>query len=310
MFQLARLITGQTGDALRLYKYTKELNLSVEELDIVDIATSAYQLRSSLNNLNELGRSISKIGLLQPILVRRNSSNKFEVVAGNRRLSACKMLGWRKITCNLLELDDKEAYEASIIENLQRNTLNPIEEGFAYKRYVQEFGWGGVSELAEKLSKSTSYISKRIKLTELPKEIIGLLSRFELSASIGEELLPIAHKRTQSILTEMIKERQLSSRVVRKLVKDTVSKNLDEDLLYQFSDSNEYDKICKIFDKIIVFIKLLIKKLADIIETVEDKWIFYEVLMQHKHRLHEQIDLLLKERRKYKKFSRTLSRYS
>lgn len=286
------------------------MNLSLEEVDIVDIITSTNQLRSSLNNLDELAGSINKIGLLQPVVVRSNGSNKFEVVAGNRRLSACKMLGWRKINCHLVELNDKQAFEASIIENVQRNTLNPIEEGFAFRKYIQEFGWGGVSELAEKLSKSTSYISKRIKLTELPKEIIGLLSKFELSVSIGEELLPIADKRTQSILTEMVKERQLSSRTVRKLVKDVVSKNFDEDLLYQFNDRSEYDNICKIFDKIIISIKLLIKKLADIIETIEDKWIFYEILMQHKHRLHEQIDLLIKERRKYKKFSRTLSRYS
>ena len=161
-----------------------------------------------------------------------------------------------------------------------------------------------------KIVKSTSYICKRIKLTELPKEMIDLLSKSELSVSIGEELLPIANKRTQSILTEIVKERQLSSRTVRKLVKSLVNKNLDEDLLYQFNDRTDYDDICKIFDKIIISIKLLIKKLAAIIETVEDKWIIYEVLMQHKHRLHEQIDLLIKERRKYKKYSRILVKYS
>jgi len=293
-----------------LYKYENELNLSLEELDIIDIAASTNQLRAALNNLDELAESISKIGLLQPIVVRSNSSNKLEVVAGNRRLNACKMLGWRKITCHLVKLDDKQAFEASIVENVQRNTLNPIEEGLAYRKYVREFGWGGVSELAEKLSKSTSYICKRIKLTELPKEMIDLLSKSELSVSIGEELLPIANKRTQSILTEIVKERQLSSRTVRKLVKSLVNKNLDEDLLYQFNDRTEYDDICKIFDKIIISIKLLIKKLAAIIETVEDKWIIYEVLMQHKHRLHEQIDLLIKERRKYKKYSRILVKYS
>ena len=293
-----------------MYKYSNQLNGSLEDLDIIDITASIHQLRPALNDLDELVESIRKIGLLQPIVVRTNESNKFEVVAGNRRLNACKMLGWRKIACHLVELDDKHAFEASIIENVQRNTLNPIEEGLAYRKYVQEFGWGGVSELAEKLSKSTSYICKRIKLTELPKELIDLLSKSELSVSIGEELLPIANKRTQSILTEIVKERQLSSRTVRKLVKNLASKNLDEDLLYQFNDRTEYDNICKIFDKIIISIKLLIKKLATIIETVEDKWIIYEVLMQHKHRLHEQIDLLIKERRKYKKYSRILVRYS
>lgn len=292
-----------------MYEYINELKLSLE-LDITDITTSTNQLRVALNNLDELSESISKIGLLQPIVVRRNSSNKLEVVAGNRRLNACKMLGWRKITCYFVRLDDKQAFEASIIENVHRNTLNPIEEGLAYRKYVQEYGWGGVSELADRLSKSTSYICKRIKLTELPKDITDLLYKSELSVSIGEELLPIANKHTQSFLTEIVKEQHLSSRTVRKLVKNLASKNLDEDLLYQFDDRTEYDNISKIFDKLIIHIKLLIKKLADIIETVEHKWIFYEVLMQHKHRLHEQIDLLIKEKRKFKKYSHMLVRYS
>src|SRR6186713_1093059 len=98
------------------YNYENELNLSLEELDIIDITTSTNQLRAALNNLDELAESISKIGLLQPIVVRSNSSNKHEVVAGNRRLNACKMLGWRKITCHLVKLDDKQAFEASIVE--------------------------------------------------------------------------------------------------------------------------------------------------------------------------------------------------
>ena len=292
------------------------MNGSLEDLEILDITASKHPLRGTLNNLDELADSIRKIGLLQPIVVRMNSSNSLEIVAGNRRLNACKALGWRKISCHLVELDDKQAFEASIIENVQRNTLNPIEEGLAYNKYVQEFGWGGISELAQKLAKSTSYICKRIKLTELPKEMIDLIIKSEVKVSIGEELLPIGDKHTISKLTKMIQERQLSSRMVRRLVKEIDTKNLDEDHLYNFTDAkyhftdvSEYDKICSLFDKMIISIKLLIKKLVDIIESVRDKWIFYDTLMQHKHRLHEQIDLLIKERRKYKKYSRILARY-
>jgi len=238
-----------------------------------------------------------------------DNSNKFEVIAGNRRLNACKRLGWRKIACHLVELDDKQAFEASIIENVQRNALNPIEEGLAYRKYVQEFGWGGVTELAEKLSKSTSYISKRIKLTELPKDIVDLISTSEIRVSIGEELLQIGDKDSQSVLAQVVQERQLSSRTVRKLVNNLRNKNLDEGFLYDFTDKGEYDKIRRIFDKIIVSIRVLLKKLAIIIETVEDNWIFYDILMQHKHMLHKQIDLLINERKKYKKYSRILDGY-
>ena len=148
--------------------------------------------------------SIQRVGLLQPIIVRTNSSDNFEVVAGSRRLNACKSLGWRKITCHVVELDDKTAFEVSIIENIQRHSLNPIEEGIAFKKYVKKFGWGGISELAKKLSKSTSYICKRIKLTELPKDIIDLVSSEEINVSTVEELLPITGKLPQTKLTEMI----------------------------------------------------------------------------------------------------------
>jgi len=238
-----------------------------------------------------------------------NSSNKLEVVAGNRRLKACKTLGLRKVACHLVELDDKQAFEVSIVENVQRNTLSPIEEGLAYRKYIQEFGWGGISELAQKLSKSNSYICKRIKLTELPKDIINLISKSEISVSIGEELFPIIDKHTQSRITQIIQKRQLSSRMVRKLVKKLENENMNEDISDHFADGSEYDRISKIFDKIIISLKLVIDKLVTIIETVEDKWIFYDILMQHKHRLHEQIDLLLKEKRKYKKYSRILLRH-
>jgi len=292
-----------------LYKYANQLNGSLEDIDIIDIDPSTHQLRASISNLDELVESIRKIGLLQPIVVRANRLNDFEVVAGNRRLKACKMLGWSRIACHLVELDDKQAFEASIIENLQRNTLNPIEEGLAYSKYVREFGWGGLTELAEKLSKSTGYICKRIRLTELPKDMIDLISKSEIRVSIGEELLPIGDKDIQSKLTEIIQERKLSSRMVRKLVKKVGNKNVSVDVLYHFTDSTDYDKMCRIFDKMINSIRLLIKKLATIIETVEDKWIFYDTFMQHKHILHEQIDLLIKERRKYKKYSRILAGY-
>jgi ParB family transcriptional regulator, chromosome partitioning protein len=289
-----------------LYRYSNALNGSLEEVNITDITSPTNQLRGTMNNLQELAESIKKIGLLQPIIVRTNSSEKLEIVAGNRRLSACRKLGWRKITCHVVEMDDKTAFEVSIIENIQRHTLNPIEEGLAFRKYVNEFGWGGVSELAQKLSKSTSYICKRIKLTELPKDIINLISKSEISVSLGEELLPIADKYTQSKVTEFIQEGRLSSRMVRKLVKKIGTKNPDTESFYQFTTISEYEKIHRIFDKIIISFRILIKNLATIIENAEDKWILYEILMHHKHILDKQVDLLIREKRKYKKYSRFL----
>jgi ParB family transcriptional regulator, chromosome partitioning protein len=208
------LFQGYIKDGVTLqYKYSNELNGSIEDVNILDISSPKNQLRSTIRNLEELTESIQKFGLLQPIVVRTNSSDNFEIVAGNRRYNASKKLGRRKIACHVveLELDDKTAFEVSIIENVQRHTLNPIEEGLAFRKYVNEYGWGGISELAQKLSKSKSYICKRIKLVELSRNIKELISKSEINVSIGEELIPIADKHTQLKLTQLIQEKNLSS---------------------------------------------------------------------------------------------------
>ena len=123
--------------------YSNELVGSVEDIAISDMVPPANSLRTSMNGIEQLAESIKKIGLLQPIVVRINSLGSFEVVAGNRRFKACKSLGWKKIPCHVVELDDKEAFEISLVENIHRKSLSPIEEAYAFKSYVKELGWGG-----------------------------------------------------------------------------------------------------------------------------------------------------------------------
>jgi ParB family chromosome partitioning protein len=283
-----------------MYNYSNELNGSLEDLNISDITSPTNPLRSTMSNLEELAESINKIGLLQPIIVRTNSSENFEIVAGNRRFNACKKLGKRKIACHIVEIDDKKAFEVSIIENVQRHTLNPIDESLAFRKYVEEFGWGGVSELSQKLSKSTSYICKRMKLLELPKNVIDLISKSEMRVTVVEELLHISDKCTQSKLTELIQDEHLSSRMVRKIVKGMKTKPNKDDFCNSASKNNN-EIIHRSFDKAIIALRISIKKLATIIENLDDKRMLHDILMQHKHMLHQQIDLLICEKRKYKK---------
>lgn len=284
-----------------MYSYSTDLWGSLEDLNISDITLPTNQLRSNMNNLEELADSIRKIGLLQPIIVRSNNSESFEIVAGNRRFSACKKLGLRKIPCHIVELDDKKAFEVSVIENVQRRTLNPIEEGLAFKKYVNEFGWGSVSELAKKLSKSKSYVCRRIKLIELPKDVKELISNSEVKATIGEELFPINDKHIQSKLTRLIQEKHLSSRMVRKIIKEVRINVKDKDVFYYNESKSDSEIIHKSFDKAIIALRISVRKLATIIENLDGKWMFYDILMEHKQVLHQQIDLLIKEKRKYKK---------
>jgi ParB family chromosome partitioning protein len=212
------------------------------------------------------------------------------------------MLGLKKISCHIVDLDDRAAFEVSLVENVQRNTLNPIEEGIAFKKYVQEFGWGGISELAKKISKSPSYISRRIKLVNLPQNVLDLISQSSVDITTVEELFPIQNNRTKTRLTKLICDKNLSSRTVRKLVKDIGSKSMDMDFIFGgFTNNDDYRRIGKSFDKTIIALRITIKKLATIIEKVEDNWLVYDMMMQHKHMLHHQVDLLIKQKAKYKR---------
>lgn len=126
----------------------------VEDIDISKIDMGKFLLRKyTEKDVAELSKSIIEHGLFNPIIVRAKDVLKYEIVAGNRRYSACKNLGYKKIACNVIELDDKGAFEISLIENIQRKTLHRIEEGQAFYNYISEFGWGGASDLSRKIGK-------------------------------------------------------------------------------------------------------------------------------------------------------------
>lgn len=284
--------------------YSNELAGSVEDINTSEIVLPPYLLRSNLNGVEELAESIKNVGLLQPIIVRLNDSHSIELVAGYRRFNACKKIGWRKITCHIVELDDRTAFEVSLIENVQRQTLNPIEEGLAFRNYVNKFGWGGVSDLAEKISKSPGYVSKRIRLVELPESVIDLLSKCEISISAAEELLPVTSRDEQTKIAIVIKNRKLPLRKVRQLIKKNNSIVADSDSLsFGSYDNISYskDRILKSVDKSIITLRIAVKKMGSIMEGVEDDWILYGILLYQRNVLVSQIDQLIKQKRRYKK---------
>jgi ParB family chromosome partitioning protein len=113
----------------------------LDDIPISKIIAHKSHLRPYGQNFDDLVESIRHRGLLQPIVVRDLGDGYFyEIVAGNRRYQACKRLSWRKITCNIVELEDKEAFEISLIENIQREALNPKEEAMAFRIYISECG--------------------------------------------------------------------------------------------------------------------------------------------------------------------------
>jgi ParB family chromosome partitioning protein len=273
----------------------------IEDVEVGRIRpSSSSYYRLIQTEMDELICSIKEKGLLQPIVIR-SKGKYYEIVAGNRRYKACTTLGWRKIVCHVVELTDKEAFEVSLIENMQRRNMDPIEEAHAFKKYVLTFGWGGISELAAKIGKSVSYVDKRIRLLELPNDILDSIFKFEINKSAAEELLSIRDNHRQSKLAQIIREKRLSSRQARELVK-----NMEDGSIYDFDEKWTFQKKLvdidrktqKSFDKSIVALRVAMNTLGTIMEYIEDNWIVYEILMQHKNMLHTQIDLLIKEKRK------------
>ena len=269
----------------------------IDDIDISQIKESQTLFRMFETNLEDLCYSIRQQGLLQPIIVRTREEH-YEIVAGTRRFHACKLLGWKKIACHVVELNDQNAFEISLVENMHRKTLSPLEEASAFKAYISDFGWGGVSDLAAKIGKSKSYITKRIKLLNLPSDVLQSIVTHEIPVSIAEELFQIKDKNNQSLLGNLIANRRLSLRTSRKLIKEQD----ENDIFFQSNHNNGYIDHTRLversFDKSIVAIRIAMNSLREVINSVEHDWILYEVLMQHKNILHTQIDVLLKQREK------------
>jgi ParB family transcriptional regulator, chromosome partitioning protein len=293
----------------------------LEDISVTRIKEARNQLRSGLDSHTDLILSIQQKGLLQPILIRTINDGHYEVVAGNRRLHACRILGWKKVACHVVQLNDKEAFELSLIENIQRRSLNPIEEGQAFKKYVSEFGWGGASDLAQKIGKSASYVTKRIKLLELPSDILDSVKDLTINASAAEELLSTGDKERQSELAKLIRMRHLSTKNVRAILKDiddnpNNGNNRDADYI-SFSGiassdlrcsraADDLEKARKSIEKSIVILKIAINRIATIIENTESDWIVYEILMQHKNAIHAEISTLIKQKMKYRQLKQGL----
>ena len=283
----------------KIHSTSNSINGLLDNIDISKIKPFRYSYRRNVNeDLHELCYSIKEKGLLHPIIVRMIDDG-YEIVAGTRRYNACKVLGWRKILSHVVELDDKDAFEVSLIENIHSKNLNPIEEARAFQDYVTNYGWGGISDLATKLGKSVSYVDKRIRLLDLPTDVVDSLSAGSLSVSVGDELLPLKEKEQQSKLAELIKKRKLSSRQVRELKTEMKNSDNPYDVLdFQTKIIDIDAKTQKSFDKAIIAIRVAMNKLASVIEDVEDNWTVYEILLQHKNMLHNQIDILYKEKKK------------
>lgn len=195
------------------------------EIPLGFIFPSRAAVRSSLGDLDGLKDSISQQGLLSPILVRRIRPSRYEVIAGYRRLKAYRALGLSRIPAKIIEADDKRSFEVFLTENVQHQTLDPLDEARAFYNYVcskerHGLGYGSVAELARRIGKSQEYVSNRIGLLRLPESTIRqLLSEGKLTVSHIEELASISDNPVAAQeLANLIATHRISVRVLEKTV--------------------------------------------------------------------------------------------
>ena len=192
----------------------KEESSGKNLVSINEISLSKFQARKKFNQekLRELSESIEKNGLIQPIIIRKGKKN-FELVAGERRLKACKLIGLKEISAIISNFDDRKAFESGLIENLQREDLTCIEEAEAYNRLMNEFNYTQ-EELASIVSKSRSHVANLLRLVTLPKEIKKFI--LDEKISLGHARCLVGYVGAVELAKRIVKE-GLSVRYVENL---------------------------------------------------------------------------------------------
>ncbi|HHX5451527.1 TPA: ParB/RepB/Spo0J family partition protein [Streptococcus pneumoniae] len=198
-----------------------------EMISITDIQKNPYQPRKEFDGekLDELAQSIKENGLIQPIIVRQSPVIGYEILAGERRYRASLLAGLRSIPAVVKQLSDQEMMVQSIIENLQRENLNPIEEARAYESLVEK-GFTH-AEIADKMGKSRPYISNSIRLLSLPDAILSEVENGKLSQAHARSLVGL-NKEQQDYFFQRIIEEDISVRKLEALLTEKKQKKLQK----------------------------------------------------------------------------------
>ena len=191
------------------------------KVDVHNIVPNPYQPRVEFDpkSLDELKHSILQNGLVQPITVRRGTEGKYELISGERRLRACRDIGYKSIPAYIIRVESKEAMLAlALIENIQREKLNSIEIAHAYKRLIDECNLSQ-EQVSEKVGKDRSTITNSLRLLKLPSKVQESLIKDEISAGHARALINLYNEDLQIQLLEKIKREALSVRKVEQLVR-------------------------------------------------------------------------------------------
>ena len=224
---LGRGLSSLIGDS--------DLKVSSNKISISSIIPNKYQPRKKFEkeSLEELTKSIKERGIIQPLIVRisENQKNKYELIAGERRLQASQTAGLHEVPVIIIDADNLKSLELAIIENVQRKDLNVIEEAQGYKRLIEEFGYDQ-EKVSKFIGKSRSHITNSLRILSLPRTVIELIENEKLT--LGHAKVLVGHLNAE-ILARKIVNKKLSVRQTEALVKSLNSKKHSKVI---FKDAN------------------------------------------------------------------------
>ena len=220
LIPMGSVSSEKKADSKEENKESKDSKATETVVKITQVEPNREQPRKNFDEdaLQELADSIKQFGLLQPILVQDRKTH-YEIIAGERRWRAAKLAGLKEVPVIIRDYTDQEIVEISLIENIQREDLNPIEEAQAYKRLLTEFNLKQ-DEVAERVSKSRTAVTNSMRLLKLCDEVQQMIIDDMLSTGHARALISIEDPEQQYMIAQKIFDEKLSVREVEKLVKD------------------------------------------------------------------------------------------
>jgi ParB family transcriptional regulator, chromosome partitioning protein len=199
-----------------------DLREGLVQLHVYEIENNPFQPRRDFDDatIAELSESLKEHGMIQPLVVRRHGE-RYQLIAGERRLRAAVKAGWQRVPAQVREADDRQMSEVAIVENLQRKDLNPLEKALSFQQYLERYGCTQ-EELAGRLKIDRSTIANLIRLLELPEVIQQSIRSGTLSQGHARALLPLGDEREQMAFCKRIHAEALSVRATEELVQQTI----------------------------------------------------------------------------------------
>jgi len=192
------------------------------QIHVYDIDHNPFQPRRDFDDaaIAELSESLAEHGMIQPVVVRKQG-NRYQLIAGERRLRAAVKAGWQHVPAQVREADDRQMTEIAIVENLQRKDLNALEKALSFQQYLHTYG-ATQEELASRLKIDRSTIANLIRLLELPNEVQQSVRAGSLSQGHARALLPLGDEREQVAFSKRIQQESLSVRATEELVQQAI----------------------------------------------------------------------------------------